>query len=237
LLRQRQPPHAKLKSWVAPEVELLVRYGRSDDRWDRLQVDDCCIGRTGLAGRHRDDVVEGTSGQQGSDEVDAAGNRAEVRGEDGLCDPDDERNVEEDIDERSIRADHLDEDVEEVVSIIHLSQSPPLLIPALDDSDRTIHIIISNYNRKIDLPKEEQKSIDLNQKMRYCEDRVRTSLSIANQADIGTPSVESSLSVYTFDLMSGPRASTRQQCYGAQDQQEVFSSSPLPTIAFNSVNS
>lgn len=119
-----------------------MSYWRGKDGRHGLKRDNGRVWRTGLVGLDGDEIDDGTSAEEGSDEVDAIGDGGECGVEDGLSHPDEEGEVDEDIDQRSVGYDHPDKDIEEVISITHLPQPPPLLLSTFGHSSRTIHIII-----------------------------------------------------------------------------------------------
>lgn len=119
-----------------------MSYWRGEDGRHGLKRDNGSVDRTGLVGLDGDEIDDGAGAEEGSDEIDAVGDGGECGVEDGLGYPNEEGEVHEDIDQRSVGDDHPDKDIEEVVSITHLPQLPPLLLPAFDHSSRTIHIII-----------------------------------------------------------------------------------------------
>lgn len=79
------------------------------------------------------------------DEVYTSRNGVELRGKDGLGNPYNKCDVDEDIDRRSMRDDHPNVDTEEVLVIGAFLQSTDLLLFALH-SQRTIH---SYYNTRL----------------------------------------------------------------------------------------
>jgi len=107
-----------------------------------LDGDYSCVGGAGLAGKDGKEVDNGSRREERRDEVDAVGDGAEGGVKDGLCYPYDEGEVDEDVDDGCEGDNHPHKNIEEVVPVAHLFQLSSLFLPAFDNSNRIIHILI-----------------------------------------------------------------------------------------------
>jgi hypothetical protein len=97
------------------------------DGWEGFEGEESGILRTAGVGRGEDEAGEGGLGEEGRDEVEALRDGGEFGVEDGLADPDEEGEVDEDVDGGRVHEDEADEDVEQVLPVGVLVESLLLL--------------------------------------------------------------------------------------------------------------
>lgn len=116
----REKLETEFERRVVPVVEILMRDLIFVDGWEGFQGETMSVFGTGGLRRGEDDVEEGRTGEVGREEVEAARDGVEVGVEDGLSYPDEEGEVDEDVDGGGVGEQGSDEDVEEVFAVVVL---------------------------------------------------------------------------------------------------------------------